>query len=170
MNYVNLWNFLGCREGGSRKGRQKDYNPTMWNEHFAEKRDVVIDEKNVFRVYLSKKEKDQTPPLLVLLHGGGYSALSWAHFTVSLLIKLVYFTIFKLLTSMFTDRNYSHITLPMFSYWLTRSWWYTCWKRNRFIDWYSFDVSNLEFCSKLTLISFLWYASNSISWAQESKL
>lgn len=70
--------------GGSRKGRQKDYNPTMWNEHFAEKRDIAIDDKHFFRVYLSKRENvDANAPLIVLLHGGGYSALTWAHFTVS---------------------------------------------------------------------------------------
>ena len=32
-----------------------------------------------FRVY----EKGESGPLLLLLHGGGYSALSWAVFTVS---------------------------------------------------------------------------------------
>lgn len=74
-----------CRDGagGSRKGRQKDYNPTLWSEHFAEKRDIAIDDKHYFRVYLSKRDSaDNNAPLIVLLHGGGYSALTWAHFTV----------------------------------------------------------------------------------------
>lgn len=95
MNPVNFGYLMECRDGGSRKGRQKDYNPTMWNEHFAEKRDVVIDEKNVFRVYLSKRDEGQNPPLLVLLHGGGYSGLSWAYFTVIFFIPIFCVTFLK---------------------------------------------------------------------------
>lgn len=53
----------------------------MWDLYFADKRDVKIDEQNVFRVYLSKAV-EQNCPLIVLLHGGGYSGLTWSHFTV----------------------------------------------------------------------------------------
>lgn len=60
--------------------RQTDYNPLMWNEYFAEQRDVET-KQGKFRVYLSS-EPELPGPLLVMLHGGGFSALSWAHFSV----------------------------------------------------------------------------------------
>lgn len=61
-------------------GRQKDYNPTQWNEYFAEKKDVLVG-NNTFRVYLSAPS-EKPGPVLVLLHGGGFSALTWSHFNV----------------------------------------------------------------------------------------
>lgn len=70
------------RDSGNRKGRQKDYQPSMWNEHFDEKQDVIVDNDRTFRVYFAKRDAENKKPLLVLLHGGGYSALTWAHFTV----------------------------------------------------------------------------------------
>lgn len=56
--------------------------PTMWSEHYEEKEDVILSEDRKFRVYFAKRDKEHKKPLLVLLHGGGYSALTWAHFTV----------------------------------------------------------------------------------------
>lgn len=70
------------RDVGNRKGRQKDYMPTMWDEHFNEKEDVVLENDQKFRVYFTQRDRENKKPLLVLLHGGGYSALTWAHFTV----------------------------------------------------------------------------------------
>ncbi|XP_055326635.1 protein phosphatase methylesterase 1 isoform X2 [Sitodiplosis mosellana] len=70
--------------GGNRRGRQKDYVPTMWDEHFEEKEDVTFGSNQTFRVYFSKRDKENQKPLLVLLHGGGYSALTWAHFTTEI--------------------------------------------------------------------------------------
>lgn len=64
-----------------KKGRQKDYTPGLWDEYFEDKKDVAVDENNKFRVYLSRSPP-QNGPLVVLLHGGGYSALTWSHFTV----------------------------------------------------------------------------------------
>ncbi|XP_016104989.1 protein phosphatase methylesterase 1-like [Sinocyclocheilus grahami] len=60
---------------------KRDYSPVSWSEYFEMMDDVVIgsgETKDVFRVYKS----GQDGPLLVLLHGGGHSALSWAVFTV----------------------------------------------------------------------------------------
>lgn len=83
--YVYVLHFLvTSRDSGNRKGRQKDYQPTMWNEYFDEKQDVVVDNDRKFRVYFAKRDAENKKPLLVLLHGGGYSALTWAHFTVKL--------------------------------------------------------------------------------------
>lgn len=63
------------------KGRNKDYSPDTWDQYFAVKKDVQLDENHVFRVYLTK-EPEEKGPVLVLLHGGGYSALTWAQFSV----------------------------------------------------------------------------------------
>lgn len=81
MNVLNV-SFPTSRDSGNRKGRQKDYQPTMWNEHFDEKQDVIVDNDRKFRVYFAKRDATNKKPLLVLLHGGGYSALTWAHFSV----------------------------------------------------------------------------------------
>lgn len=65
-----------------KKSRIRDYKPGMWNEFFAEKEDVTVDEHRTFRIYRTK-QPEKPGPVLLLLHGGGYSALTWAHFCVS---------------------------------------------------------------------------------------
>lgn len=64
-------------------GRQKDYSPAQWNEYFHDFVDVKIDDKNSFRCYRSEKSNFPDAPVIILLHGGGFNALSWAVFTVS---------------------------------------------------------------------------------------
>lgn len=71
------------RDGSFKKNRQKDYTPTMWNEYFHEQKDVKIDDHNVFRVYLSRSP-EESGPLMVLLHGGGFSALTWSLFVTEI--------------------------------------------------------------------------------------
>lgn len=115
---------------GNRRGRLKDYVPTMWNEHFTEKEDVMINE-NQFRVYFTNRDKENKKPLLVLLHGGGYSALTWAHFTVNKLVITVlrYFFWLKhpskwwIFVFHLIDWNYGDTRLSMFGHRLKRSWW-----------------------------------------------
>lgn len=69
----------------------------MWNEHYEDKEDVVLDNDQTFRVYFAKRDKSNKKPLLVLLHGGGYSALTWAHFSVnSHLIFVLRFYLFNI--------------------------------------------------------------------------
>lgn len=63
-------------------GRQKDYSPTEWSEFFHDFLDVKIGD-NSFRCYRSEPPQTFDSPVLVLLHGGGYNALSWAVFAVS---------------------------------------------------------------------------------------
>ena len=74
---------LGSGRGGrSGRGRQRDYTPTSWNGYFDEKIEVVPDPESPqrrFNVYQSKSENaDSESAVLVLLHGGGYSGLTWA--------------------------------------------------------------------------------------------
>lgn len=71
------------RSAKGAQGRQKDYSPTEWKEYFNEIVDVAVDEKNVFRCYRSKPAEMGDAPVLVLLHGGGNNALTWACFNVS---------------------------------------------------------------------------------------
>ncbi|XP_067088278.1 protein phosphatase methylesterase 1-like [Osmerus mordax] len=49
------------------------FSAVPWSQYFEQQQDVSVSE-DVFRVYRSGSDG----PLLVLLHGGGYSALSWA--------------------------------------------------------------------------------------------
>ncbi|XP_064608020.1 protein phosphatase methylesterase 1-like [Liolophura sinensis] len=66
---------LGGSSGG-RKGfqRRRDYSPVHWDKYFQKMHDVKLDEENIFRVY----ECGDEGPVLFFLHGGGFSALSWA--------------------------------------------------------------------------------------------
>lgn len=74
---------MAPRSAKSMPGRQKDYSPTEWKEYFQDFVDVAVDEKSSFRCYRSKPAEMGDAPVLVLLHGGGNNALTWACFTVS---------------------------------------------------------------------------------------
>lgn len=54
----------------------------QWNPYFDHSKDVPIGQ-NTFHVYIKGTEG----PLLVLLHGGGYSGLTWAELTVGIIRK-----------------------------------------------------------------------------------
>ena len=81
LNVINCLFYRGGRRAGI--GRKRDYTPVMWNRYFNECHDVEIS-GNIFRVYCLGNHG----PLLVLLHGGGFSALTWALFSVSRIDKL----------------------------------------------------------------------------------
>ncbi|OAD62622.1 Protein phosphatase methylesterase 1 [Eufriesea mexicana] len=57
--------------------RKRDYDPVQWIPYFDHSQDVKIGD-DTFHIYTKGTEG----PTLVLLHGGGYSALTWAEFTV----------------------------------------------------------------------------------------
>lgn len=75
------------RSGGQKyKFHDRDYSPRPWSDYFSSRQDVRIDEKNVFRVYIREDADEASPeassekPVLLLLHGGGFSGLTWATF------------------------------------------------------------------------------------------
>ncbi|KAL4647792.1 protein phosphatase methylesterase 1-like [Arapaima gigas] len=94
----------GALQSGSKMrmgpGRKRDFSPLPWNKYFEKMEDVEVHSDNgtdisfsfystwsvlktlttqhTFRVYTSGSQG----PVLLLLHGGGHSALSWAVFTV----------------------------------------------------------------------------------------
>ncbi|XP_063981736.1 protein phosphatase methylesterase 1 [Diachasmimorpha longicaudata] len=59
--------------------RKRDYDPVQWTPYFTDSKDIAIGD-NTFHYYTTGDEG----PTLVLLHGGGYSALTWAEFTKSI--------------------------------------------------------------------------------------
>lgn len=62
--------------------RKKDYTPVSWKQYYYECKDIEV-EGGTFRVYLSDPPDEPDRPRLIVLHGGGYSGLSWSQFTVS---------------------------------------------------------------------------------------
>uniref|UniRef100_A0A8C5E5E8 Protein phosphatase methylesterase 1 n=1 Tax=Gouania willdenowi TaxID=441366 RepID=A0A8C5E5E8_GOUWI len=66
-------------------GRKRDFSPLSWSQYFETMEDVEVETEvwislttlNLFRIYCSGSHG----PVLLLLHGGGHSALSWAVFT-----------------------------------------------------------------------------------------
>ncbi|XP_035242236.1 protein phosphatase methylesterase 1 [Anguilla anguilla] len=61
-------------------GRKRDFSPLPWSQYFETMEDVEVkndNSKDTFRIYSSGSDG----PVLLLLHGGGHSALSWAVFT-----------------------------------------------------------------------------------------
>lgn len=73
----------GLQSGSKMKmgpGRKRDFTPLSWSQYFETMEDVVVENdngKDIFRIYCSGAHG----PVLLLLHGGGHSALSWAVFT-----------------------------------------------------------------------------------------
>lgn len=73
--------------GPASKRSAKAYTPVPWSEYFESQEDVSVPESNAtFRVYKSGFNDNEYPnaPLIILLHGGGYSGLSWSLFVKSL--------------------------------------------------------------------------------------
>ncbi|KAI6201341.1 Protein phosphatase methylesterase 1 [Aphelenchoides besseyi] len=60
-----------------------DFSPLLWNEFFDEKRVIEINDDQ-FTVYV----KGNSGPVFLLLHGGGYSGLTWACLTEELSKKI----------------------------------------------------------------------------------
>lgn len=65
--------------GVMQKKMKKDYSPVSWDKYFTAKNDVTVD-SNSFRVYV----KGDEGPVILFLHGGGFSALTWAILSVEI--------------------------------------------------------------------------------------
>ncbi|KAK7086007.1 Protein phosphatase methylesterase 1 [Halocaridina rubra] len=71
--------------GGRGRGRsgpmagRRDYTPVSWKQYWDKSETVTMGE-DVFRVY----RRGTSGPLLLLLHGGGYSGLTWSLFAESI--------------------------------------------------------------------------------------
>lgn len=58
---------------------RRDYTPVSWKKYWDTTDTVTIDGGDNFRIY----RRGTCGPLLLLLHGGGYSALTWSLFAES---------------------------------------------------------------------------------------
>ncbi|XP_056267661.1 protein phosphatase methylesterase 1 isoform X2 [Pseudoliparis swirei] len=68
-------------------GRKRDFSPLSWSQYFETMEYVEVENENgkdIFRVYCSGAHG----PVLLLLHGGGHSALSWAVFTAVIFSRI----------------------------------------------------------------------------------
>ncbi|GAA6105657.1 protein phosphatase methylesterase 1 [Tachysurus ichikawai] len=85
-------NLLGSRppmagglQSGSKKkmgpGRKCDFSPLPWSQYFETMEDVEVDNDNSKDISFMIYSCGSQGPVLLLLHGGGHSALSWAVFT-----------------------------------------------------------------------------------------
>ena len=70
----------------SKRNVKRDFTPSDWNQYFDGFDDICIDEKSTFRVYKCgfNDQEMADAPILFLIHGGGYSALTWSVFVKSL--------------------------------------------------------------------------------------
>lgn len=73
----------------------------------------MVDDKRTFRIYRTK-EPEKPGPVLLLLHGGGYSGLTWAHFCVGLFIYIFVLKFRNTDVLYIIDGNYQYDSLPMF--------------------------------------------------------
>uniref|UniRef100_A0A8C0HNQ8 Protein phosphatase methylesterase 1 n=1 Tax=Buteo japonicus TaxID=224669 RepID=A0A8C0HNQ8_9AVES len=72
-------------------GRKRDFSPVLWSQYFESMEDVVVENEtgkdiSFFPQLNFSYSHGLEGPVLLLLHGGGHSALSWAVFTVSKLL------------------------------------------------------------------------------------
>uniref|UniRef100_A0A3Q1B3S4 Protein phosphatase methylesterase 1 n=1 Tax=Amphiprion ocellaris TaxID=80972 RepID=A0A3Q1B3S4_AMPOC len=78
-------------------GRKRDFSPLPWSQYFETMEDIEVENENGKDISLTAApvRQEEIPhegligshgPVLLLLHGGGHSALSWAVFTVSVII------------------------------------------------------------------------------------
>uniref|UniRef100_A0A8C5LZR9 Protein phosphatase methylesterase 1 n=1 Tax=Leptobrachium leishanense TaxID=445787 RepID=A0A8C5LZR9_9ANUR len=77
----------GLQSGSKQRmgpGRKRDFSPVLWSQYFESMEDIVVESETGKDIsFFSPHIGSLLGPVLLLLHGGGHSALSWAVFTVS---------------------------------------------------------------------------------------
>ena len=77
----------GRGAGGGRGGVRRDYRPLPWSDYFSRHRTMETADGGQFSVYERSSQPDPTQsaetgvssvPTLVMLHGGGFSGLTWS--------------------------------------------------------------------------------------------
>jgi pimeloyl-ACP methyl ester carboxylesterase len=76
------------RAGKGSKRRRGDLRPIHWKAYF-DSAEMITTRSGQFRVYFS----GTVGPWIVMLHGGGFSALTWACFSVGIIpFRIVFLT------------------------------------------------------------------------------
>lgn len=75
---------LSASISGPRKHDAKNFTPLPWSDFFDEKLKVTTDKGCIFNVYTKGKVSNL---IVVMLHGGGYSGLTWACLSVRAFIS-----------------------------------------------------------------------------------
>uniref|UniRef100_A0A452U179 Protein phosphatase methylesterase 1 n=1 Tax=Ursus maritimus TaxID=29073 RepID=A0A452U179_URSMA len=70
-------------------GRKRDFSPVSWSQYFESMEDVEVENETGKDISFAKFYKSGSEgPVLLLLHGGGHSALSWAVFTAAIISRV----------------------------------------------------------------------------------
>uniref|UniRef100_A0A2K5ZKB2 Protein phosphatase methylesterase 1 n=1 Tax=Mandrillus leucophaeus TaxID=9568 RepID=A0A2K5ZKB2_MANLE len=67
-------------------GRKRDFSPVSWSQYFESMEDVEVENETGKDISFAKCGSEG--PVLLLLHGGGHSALSWAVFTAAIISRV----------------------------------------------------------------------------------
>uniref|UniRef100_A0A2I3G9Z1 Protein phosphatase methylesterase 1 n=1 Tax=Nomascus leucogenys TaxID=61853 RepID=A0A2I3G9Z1_NOMLE len=67
-------------------GRKRDFSPVPWSQYFESMEDVEVENETGKDISFAKCGSEG--PVLLLLHGGGHSALSWAVFTAAIISRV----------------------------------------------------------------------------------
>ena len=86
---------------------KKDYSPKSWSDYFEEKKQITINE-NIFQYYKSGSSNNL---LILFLHGGGFSGLSWALLSVSFFTIVLLYILHKCTNCYQFGINFYFLTL-----------------------------------------------------------
>uniref|UniRef100_A0A4X1UR56 Protein phosphatase methylesterase 1 n=1 Tax=Sus scrofa TaxID=9823 RepID=A0A4X1UR56_PIG len=69
-------------------GRKRDFSPVPWSQYFESMEDVEVENETGKDISFAEWLSGSEGPVLLLLHGGGHSALSWAVFTAAIISRV----------------------------------------------------------------------------------
>ncbi|XP_064787075.1 protein phosphatase methylesterase 1-like [Oncorhynchus masou masou] len=90
----------------------ENYSAVSWRQYFDQSEDIPVgpsETRDVFRVYRNGTDG----PLLVLLHGGGHSALSWAVFTTAIASRVTCRVLAMDLRVTVSSESKGHLRMPL---------------------------------------------------------